>query len=92
MYKPLEVLASLEKKAGYTFQVIIVPLGIKQESVSERFEAIETKPQNCCVTQAMRNVQMPMSKAIYETKKYLWEFSQYNDTWDYFRSLLKKHL
>ncbi len=90
--KPLEVVTSLEKKAGYSPKVIIVPLGIKPEIISERFEAIENKPQNCCIAQAMRNVQMPMSEAIYDKKKYLWEYSQYPDIKDYFHSLLDEHL
>ncbi len=92
LFKPLEVLTSLEIKAGYSPKVIIVPLGIKQEIVSEKFEAIGTKPQNCCIAQAMKNVQMPMSEAIYKNKKYLWESSQYSDARDYFRSLLTEHL
>lgn len=91
--KLLSVVTKLAKKANaFKIQVVIVPLGIERDIVLERLQTIEEKPQNCHVAPAMKEVQAEMSLAVYEDRKYLWEYEEFSsDTEDYFTSLVDEY-
>jgi len=89
---PLNVVVELGEKYAYSPQVIIVPLGIKRDIVLEQIDTIEETPQNCQVAQEMRRVTAAMDKAIYKRGKYLWEYSEYTDIEEYFKTLVRKNI
>jgi len=91
--RPLSTIAMLETKSSYSPQVIIVPLGVKQDAVLDEFEKIADKPKNCYVAPAMRNIPMFMSKAVYEKRQYVWDSNKTcEDIKDYFSSLLDEYM
>lgn len=93
LYRPLSTIATLETKSGYSPQVIIVPLGVKQDAVLEEFDKISDKPQNCKVAPAMRNIPMYMSRAVYEKRQYVWDSHKTcEDIKNYFYSLLDEYM
>ncbi|MCK5718878.1 MAG: AAA family ATPase [Thiomargarita sp.] len=88
---PIEVIVEREK-FGYFSQVVIVPLGIKREDVLNRINTIGEMPKNYQVAQEMRRVGVPMDKAIYGKRRYLWEYAGYTDIKQYFTSLVKRYI
>jgi len=90
--KPLSVVTALAQKASYSPKVVIVPLGIERDVVLERLQNIEEKYQNCHVAPAMKEVQAGMSLAVYEDRKYLWEYDEFSDIKDYFASLVDEYM
>lgn len=86
--RTLSVIAKLESKSGYSPEVIIVPLGVEQNAISEVVEKIQTKPQVCRVAPPMRNLQEEMACAVYEERKHIWNYEGCEDLYDYFCSLL----
>jgi chromosome partitioning protein len=93
LYRPLSTISTLEKKSGYSPKVIIVPLGIKHDTVIKEFDKIVDKPQNGCVAPAMRNIPGFMSKAVYKKRQYVWDLNKKcQDIKDYFDSLLDNYM
>lgn len=92
--KPLSVVNELAKKAnGSKIKVVIVPLGIERDIALERLQTITDKPQNCHVAPAMKEVQAEMSLAVYEERKYLWEYGDdFSYIKDYFTSLVDEYM
>ncbi|OAD19463.1 hypothetical protein THIOM_004897 [Candidatus Thiomargarita nelsonii] len=67
-------------------------MGIERDVVLERLQTIEEKYQNCHVAPAMKEVQAEMSLAVYEDRKYLWEYDDFSDIKDYFASLVDEYI
>lgn len=84
----LNVISKIEAKASFPPEVIVVPLGINADEVQEQVNSIEDKPSQCNVASEMINVQDPMQKAVYLTKKYIWEELEYQKLENYFEDLL----
>lgn len=88
--KTLKVVSQLSKP-GFSPSVIVVPLGIAQESVLEVVDKIDTrnKPSSCRVANGMPDLQEMMQLAIYQDRKYIWSYEGYEHLLEYFNSLLK---
>jgi chromosome partitioning protein len=84
----LNIIFEMETKATFTPEVFVVPLGISADEVQEQVNSIEDKPSQCSVALEMINVQDPMQEAVYLTKKYIWEYSEYQELEKYFEDLL----
>ncbi|WP_254434559.1 ParA family protein [Aphanizomenon sp. UHCC 0183] len=88
--RTLKVIAQLETKAGYTPQVIIVPLGISQSSIYDIVDRLEDdlKPRKYKVADEMYDCQEEMQSAIYKDRKYIWNYEGLEHLYDYFVDLL----
>ncbi|UKO97831.1 nucleotide-binding protein [Nostoc sp. UHCC 0870] len=88
--RTLSVISKLSKP-GFFPQVIIVPLGVPRNLVTQVVDKIniENKPQNCKVAEEMPDLQEEMQLAIYEDKKYIWEYENYRNLQKYFYNLVK---
>jgi chromosome partitioning protein len=87
--RTLKVIAQLSKP-GFCPEVIIVPLGIAQEAISQVVENldIENKPQQCKIAAEMPDVQEQMQMAIYEDRKYIWDYEEYEYLYEYFCEII----
>lgn len=88
--RTLKVITDIASKAGYDPEVIIVPLGISGESVSEVLDKLnrDAKPTKCKVAPAMENLEELIEEAVYKDTKYIWEYSGYEHLYDYFDRLI----
>lgn len=88
--RTLKVIAQLETKAGYTPQVVIVPLGISQSSIYDIVDKLEDdlKPQRYRVADQMDDYQEEMQSAVYQDRKYIWDYEGLEHLYDYFVDLL----
>lgn len=88
--RTLKVIAQLETKAGYAPQVVIVPLGISQSSIDQIVDRLEDdlKPQRYRVADEMPDCQEEMQSAIYQDRKYIWDYEGLEYLYDYFVDLL----
>jgi chromosome partitioning protein len=88
--RTLKVIAQLETKAGYAPQVVIVPLGISQSSIYQIVDRLEDdlKPQRYRVADEMPDCQEQMQFAIYQDRKYIWDYEGLEHLYDYFVDLL----
>lgn len=87
--RTLKVISQLSKP-GFSPEVIIVPLGITEDAISQVVERIdiENKPNQCKIASEMPNIQAQMQIAIYEDRKYIWDYEDYKYLFEYFRTLL----
>lgn len=74
--------------SDYSPMVRVVLLGVGQNLVSLRIEQSLDKPENCKAAPAMRNLQARMSKAK-KQRKYIWNYSGYEELLDYFSSIIE---
>lgn len=88
--RTLKVIAQLETKAGYAPQVVIVPLGISQSSIYDIVDRLEydSKPQRYRVADEMYDCQEKMQSAIYQDRKYIWDYEGLEYLYDYFVDLV----
>ncbi len=86
--RTLSVIAQLETKTGASPRTIVVPLGINPDDVSAAVAQSSDKPSRCLVAPPMPDVQQEMQVAIYQDKRYIWDYSGYENLQDYFCSLL----
>lgn len=89
--RTLKVISQLESKAGFAPEVIIVPLGIQQDAISQVIQRIDTenKPKQCKLAPEMLDVQEQMQLAIYEDRQYIWNYKGYEDLYEYFCTILE---
>ncbi|MDH6100150.1 ParA family protein [Anabaenopsis sp. FSS-46] len=89
--RTLKVISQLESKTGHQTQVIIVPLGISKDSVSEVVTKLkkEDKPQKYRIAPEMPDYQEEMQTAIYQDRKYIWDYEGLDFLYDYFADLLE---
>ena len=80
----------METKAGYAPQVVIVPLGISQSSIYDIVDKLEDdlKPQRYRVADQMDDYQEEMQSAVYQDRKYIWDYEGLEHLYDYFVDLL----
>jgi chromosome partitioning protein len=83
----IEKRANLEPDSDYYPQFIVVPLGIVAEDVITVVDKCLEKPQNCQVASAMRNLQDQIGKSL-KLKKFIWDYPDCEDTFDYFIDIL----
>ncbi|MGB5960099.1 MAG: AAA family ATPase [Coleofasciculaceae cyanobacterium] len=88
--RTLKVISKLESTVGFAPEVIIVPLGIQKEDISQVVSRIniDNKPQKCKIASAMPDVQEQMQHSIYDDRKYIWDYEGYEDMYEYFCSIL----
>ncbi|MEB3339006.1 MAG: ParA family protein [Leptolyngbyaceae bacterium] len=86
--RTLAVLSQLESKTGAELKTIVVPLGVKAEKVSQVVQSMENRPTQCLTAPELPDLQQLMQVAIYEDKKYIWEYPGYEHLKDYFCTLL----
>jgi chromosome partitioning protein len=87
--RTLTVIAQLAKKTGNSPRTVIVPLGIQAPEVISILEQPELQGFPWEVAPAMPNLQDPMQTAIYQDRKYIWQYPDHADMLDYFSNLLK---
>ncbi|WP_309225557.1 ParA family protein [Sphaerospermopsis sp. LEGE 08334] len=89
--RTLRVISQLENTTGYDPQVIIVPLGISEDSVYEVVNRLEEddKPRKYRIAPQMYDCQEEMQVAIYQDKKYIWDYEGLEHLYDYFYELLE---
>jgi chromosome partitioning protein len=88
--KTLKVVSQLSKP-GFSPKVIVVPLGVTQESILEAIDKInaKNKPNSCRVANAIPDLQDKMQLAIYKDRRYIWSYEGYEYLLEYFNSLIK---
>ncbi len=88
--RTLKVISKLESTAGFASEVIIVPLGIQEDAISQVVSRIDidNKPKQCKIASAMPDVQEQMQHSIYEDRKYIWDYEGYENMYEYFCSLI----
>jgi chromosome partitioning protein len=88
--KTLKVISQLSKP-GFSPKVIVVPLGVMQESILEAIDKInaKNKPNSCRVANAMPDLQDKMQLAIYKDRRYIWSYEGYEYLLEYFKLLIK---
>lgn len=89
LHRTLAVVFQLESKAGSYPEVIIVPMGVKEERISQVFQKIENKPTQCRIAAEMPDLQEQMQLAIYEDRKYIWDYEGHEHLREYFYSLIE---
>lgn len=88
--RTLKVISQLESKAGFTPEVIVVPLGIQGDAISQVVQRIDTenKPKHCKIAPEMPDVQEQMQLAIYDDRQYIWDYEGYEHLSEYFCTIL----
>ncbi|MEA5604901.1 AAA family ATPase [Nostoc sp. UHCC 0252] len=88
--RTLKVISQLSKP-GFAPEVRIVPLGIAAEAVSQVVEKIEieNKPKQCNISAEMPDLQEQMQIAIYKDRKYIWDYEDYKNLYEYFCTLIE---
>ncbi len=78
-------------KAGFSPHVVIVPLGVKVDAISQVVEKIDevNKPKQCKIASSMPDLQEQMQIAIYNERKYIWDYKEYENLYDYFCQILE---
>lgn len=87
--RTLEVIAKLESKAGYEPKVRIVSLGVQVDRIRNVVEKCKSKPSNYKIVEQMPELQEKMQVAIYEERKYIWEYEGCEFLYSYFCSVLE---
>ncbi len=64
-------------------------MGVEQERISQVFQNIEDKPTQCRIAAEMPDLQEKMQIAIYEDRKYIWNYEGCEYLLEYFYSLLE---
>jgi chromosome partitioning protein len=86
--RTLNVIASLESKTGTSPRTTIVPLGIERDEVVKVVESVERKPRGYAIAPAMPNLEDLMQDAIYEDRRYIWQYEGNETLKTYFRRLI----
>ncbi len=87
--RTLEVIAKLESKAGYEPKGRIVSLGVQVDRIRNVVEKCKSKPSNYKIVEQMPELQEKMQVAIYEERKYIWEYEGCEFLYSYFCSVLE---
>ncbi len=86
--RTLGMISILEYKLGFSPEVIIVPLGVSQDVISDKLQKIPNQPKVCRMAPPIRYLQDEMQIAIYEERKYIWEYEGCEDVYFEFCSIL----
>jgi chromosome partitioning protein len=87
----LEVISQIKSKFGFLPKVVIIPLGISKDDVLKVVDSIEpsSKPKDYQIADEMPDVQEKMQQAIYDDRKYIWDYEGYEYIYDYFCNILE---
>jgi chromosome partitioning protein len=87
--RTLKVISQLSKP-GFAPKVTIVPLGVAKDSILQIVEkiSVDNKPRDCKIADEIPDLQEKMQLAIYEDRKYIWEYEGYEYLLEYFYKLL----
>lgn len=88
----LEVIARLEKKATFSPNVKVIPLGVPEEDILRYLKANQPNQlSNFQVSKKMDNLQEEMQEAIYEERCYIWDYQKNKENLrEYFQSILDR--
>lgn len=88
LFDTLPVISKLEEFAGFSPEIIIVPLGSYKQNISERLQNIPNLPSRYRLANRMKDLNKEVDKALDEGR-FIWDYSSLENLSDYFRSLLK---
>jgi len=83
----LPVISKLEEFAGFTPEVVIVPLGSYKQKINEKMQSISRLPSNYNLANRMKNLNKEVDRALDEGKL-IWTYPGLENLQEYFRSLL----
>ena len=83
----LPVIAKLEEYAGFTTEVIIVPLGSQKQKIEERVQTTSELPSNYKIANRMKDLNKEVDKALKEGN-FIWKYPGCENLDTYFNSLL----
>jgi chromosome partitioning protein len=86
--RTLSVIAQLETKTGNSPRTMVVPLGIDPNHINEALAQTLEKPSRCLIAPPLADLQREMQLAIYQDKRYIWNYPGYEYLQQYFCSLL----
>ena len=90
--RTLKVLSSIGKNTAFNPKVVVVPLGVSEDSVRNVVGQIEfeNKPTSCRTAPRLPDLQKEMQKAIYQDYRYIWSYGdRYSELTRYFDALVK---
>ena len=87
--RTLSVIAQLAEKTGNSPRTVIVPLGVPVTEIMPTLQQTDLSNFPWEVAPAMPNLQDLMQIAIYQDRKYIWQYPDYADMLDYFSNLLQ---
>jgi chromosome partitioning protein len=87
--RTLDVIAQLAQKTGHAPRTIVVPLGIPVTEIAPVLQSVDRPTLSWEIAPAMPNLQDPMQIAIYQDRRYIWQYPEYTEILDYFLNLLK---
>ena len=83
----LPVISQLEKKAGFTPKVLIVPLGSHKQIINEKITSISKLPNHWSVAKRMKDINKEVDQALSEGR-FIWEYPGLESLKTYFCSLI----
>ena len=86
--RTLNVIAQLAEKTGHSPKTIIVPLGVPIEDVQAVLQQTDLQNLNWSLAPAMPNLQDLMQLALYQDRRYIWQYPGYEYLLNYFSNLL----
>lgn len=89
--RTLKVLSDIGKNTGFNPKVVVVPLGVSEDSVRNVVGKIESenKPTSCRTAPSLPDLQKEMQKAIYQDYRYIWSYGDgYSQLTRYFNALV----
>jgi chromosome partitioning protein len=86
--RTLSVIGQLEAKTGASPRTIVVPLGVDPNDIREAMAQATDKPSRCLIAPPMPDLQQEMQVALYQDKKYIWNYPGHENLQTYFYSLL----
>ena len=87
--RTLSVIAQLAEKTGHAPRTVIVPLGVAAIEIIPILQQPELQGMSWEIAPEMPNLQDPMQTAIYQDRKYIWQYPEHVEMLDYFSKLLK---
>lgn len=83
----LPVIAKLEEFAGFTPEVIIVPLGSQKQTIDRRIQETLELPNSYRIANRMKDLNREVDKALAEGS-FIWDYPGCENLHGYFSSLL----
>ena len=87
LYDTLPVISKLERKARFTPNVVIVPLGSYKQTISEKLQNISELPSSYRLASRMKDLNKEVDKALDEGR-FVWNYPGLENLNSYFGSLL----
>jgi chromosome partitioning protein len=84
----LGIVTQLALTTGFTPKTIIVPLGVARDRIEPILSALPTAPYPLSIAPTMPELQTQMQTAIYQDRRYIWEYQGQENLKSYFQNLL----